>query len=167
MLIQLSTITHLGLELEGDILKNELNERMNEGKNNDIEFTKDAIIKLKVDLQPVGYLVNGQISTQYKQPCGRCADQKDNKLNLNFVFSLIEGNPKDYEEGIVYYEGFSINIKNYLEELIILKLSPYLLPEIDKKLKCSLCKKVFNGKDLEKEKIDTQKPFADLKKMLH
>lgn len=146
MEIKISAIPNSGLEIKGKLSLESLNSRIEQGDSAGIVFLSEPSVDLKVTREIQGANIKGTISSTYRQPCSRCDEPLEEPLLVNIDWTL---KPKvagqDFDDlGVVTYEGDRLDLRDPLEEAIILHLSPYLLPKLEDE-KCTRC-----GKDCPK-----------------
>ena len=170
MKIHLNNIPKEGLNLENELSLESLNNRMSEGQHNDIVFTKapNVKIKLKENIQCVQ--LQGNLKTEYKQACGFCLDNLPRKLQFDFYTLLKEENEIDGEDDseIIFYNEPIVDIEDFLQEQIIMSLSPFFQPEKEENGDCSICKKSV-AKILKQDGVkdnSIKQPFANLGELI-
>ena len=122
--------------------------------------------------------VNGNVTTQVRLSCGRCLQEYETPLKSRFDLTYVNRIPEiqtDEEQdeveisveemGLIYFEGEEINLKDGIQEQVILALPIKPLCSKDCKGLCPGC-----GKDLNQDDCDCgQQPgdprFAVLKKL--
>ena len=143
--VRISDISPAGVRIQGLLLLDRLNKRMNEGANNEIVFLDPPAFELTVFGTQQGAEAQGSVRTRYRQPCSRCLKEIDNELSrdLRFVLkpksSIPEGVKPEDDVFVIYFEGEYIDFEDTLQEVLILGLSPYLLPEREPDGSCALC----------------------------
>ncbi len=145
MKVRISDLPAQGLQISDTISVANLNKRMQEGRNNDIIFLNDPQVDIIVTPRIGGAEVSGRVNALYKQPCALCAEELEQKLNVTVEVELkprqVGAEELDDDVGILIYTGEHVDLEAYLQEALILKLTPYLQPERDEDDKCRLCGK--------------------------
>jgi uncharacterized metal-binding protein YceD (DUF177 family) len=136
-----------GLPLNETLSLDALNQRMQEAKDNEIVFLKAPMLDLLIKKQVQGAEILGNVTTSFRQPCGRCGDEVEQPLSIELQLELKRGTASEYGEpleddvGIVIVQDDFIPLEEIIQEHIILSLSPSLLPECKANGDCSLCGK--------------------------
>jgi hypothetical protein len=149
MRVRLSDIRPEGIIIKDTIPLEPLNARMCIGDENDVTFTEAPEVALKIrSCGGTACEAMGLLKARYKQPCGLCAEEVAMAMEIDAHFMLKQKlgdvNPiVDYEDdrGVVTYEGEHVDLEDVIQETLILKLTPYFIPERDAKGVCSLCNK--------------------------
>ncbi|MCB0318615.1 MAG: DUF177 domain-containing protein [Bdellovibrionales bacterium] len=136
------------LQYDQELALDSLNARMNEGVENDIFFTVPPKIEIKISKTTGGARLVGKVTSAFTQPCGRCADELERKIEIPMDYMLKpldSGNPDelDGEPGVLYFQDDQLDLEDLVQETLILAMSAYWLPEKDESGKCKLCHKVF------------------------
>ncbi len=127
-----------------------LNDRMNEGNDNEVIFLKEPEVELSIHGTPQAMEASCTIKTRYRQPCSRCLKELEMDLvrEVEFVIkpesSILAGVEPDEDVNVVYYDGPHIDLEDALQETLILAISPFLLPERDENGYCSICNERYN-----------------------
>lgn len=172
MKIRITDISTNGLHIQDKLSLKKLNDRMNEGSENDIIFTADPQIDLHVTKTLSGGELKGRVTSMVKQPCSRCLEEVEREVTVPISFALKERPPTVNDEeakflddiGVLYYTGDSIEVEEILEEALILSLSPYWAPEHDSKI--HQCKEEIKPSKVPSEEKKIHRPFADALKDL-
>lgn len=158
MQIRITDLPIEGRRIEDTLSLESLNDRMNLGSGNDILFLREPEIDLFIKPAPGGAIIKGTITTSYQQPCARCLDNIDEKLTLDVELVCKEekeddesngGSIADDNAGVLHYKGDYIDLEESIQELLILKLSPFKSPPKNDAGDCTLC-----GLNFEKEYSD-------------
>jgi uncharacterized metal-binding protein YceD (DUF177 family) len=152
MKIRISDIPHEGLKVDDLLSLDALNARLREGEDHDIEFLKPPRVTLSVFKTPQGAETRGAVHTRYRQPCSRCIEgvERDLEVATNLIFKAkptdLENRPAGEEDedyiddvGISYFEGEHLDLEGIIQETIILSLSIYWHPPVDRNGKCQVC----------------------------
>lgn len=161
MKIRIDSITaDRGMDIDETIPVDALNARMNEAVDNDITFLRDPHVRLHISKRVQGADISGHVHCSYKQPCSRCAETIEIPINvpLNLILKHADQQPRHESEdiGLLLYEGEHVDLEEIIQEHLILKLSPYLLPECNSAGDCCMCERNFLNK-AKKESSDTVK----------
>jgi uncharacterized metal-binding protein YceD (DUF177 family) len=148
LVVRLSDLGQSGLTFSEELNLEELNTRMQASPGNDIVFLSTPQVEIKIIPLPEGAEVTGKISSDYTQSCGRCLEQLKRPISVKFRYQLKPHTPEISEDelddaGLIFYSGEHVDLKEHLEEALILAMSPYLLPALDQTGKCSECKKKY------------------------
>lgn len=154
MKIRISDITHDGLTVEDTISLANLNTRMREGSDHGIEFITPPLVNIVVFKTPQGAETRGKVTSRYRQPCSLCVEgvERDIEVETNFIFKAkpadLANRPEGEEDedyiddvGISYFEGEHIELESIVQETLILSLSIYWHPPVDKSGNCQVCGK--------------------------
>jgi uncharacterized metal-binding protein YceD (DUF177 family) len=153
MKVRISSIPLAGFKIKDFIPLEPLNARMDEGRANDIFFTRAPEVDLTVSRTVTGAQVKGVIRAKLKQPCSRCMDivERDIEVAVDYLLepkganngsAISTNNPlPDDDIGITYYEGDHADLEDLIQESLILPLSPYWHPKSLEDGTCSLCGK--------------------------
>ena len=148
MKIKVTDISENKVQKEGTISVEGLMQRLNPTEevntHSDILFTEEPKVTLTL-FNALGTIeASGTVSFIYTQGCGRCLEQKPRTGNVevNLFLKADKGTDEETNEdpSMVYYKGHNVDLSSVIEELIVLSLNPFWLPELDKEEKCSLCK---------------------------
>ncbi len=147
--MRISDIPHTGLTIEDKLALEPINERMAEGRGQDIRFTVAPEVSLVATKTMTGAELRGTIRTRIAQQCSRCCDPVERQLEIPINTILQskdeelfgEGDDSSQEEdiGVLYFKGDHVDLEELLYESLILPLSLYWSPECDAKGNCSLC----------------------------
>jgi uncharacterized metal-binding protein YceD (DUF177 family) len=148
MIVRIADIGPSGLIINDTISLQAINQRMQEGSNNDIEFIEAPALAVKIRRNPQGAEISGKAKTVYRQPCALCLRQlhRNLEVDLNFILKPkkdeeFEYSSEDFADdvGIVYFDGEHFNLEDLAQETLILALSPFLQPERDSRGCCLEC----------------------------
>lgn len=174
MKVRISTIPAPGIKISEKIPLQALNARMNEGRNNDIFFTQAPQTDILVTKTASGAQVKGKVKAKYNQPCSLCLEVIERPLEVSLDYILepkseTESQPslpfdRKYEDdiGITYYEGDQVELEDLIQEALILALSPFWHPPLDKKDNCTRCGKNFSQEN--PEGLDNKRNLGTLLK---
>lgn len=141
-LINIDNLPESGLNINENIPLDALTTRMDEGKNNEIVFTRAPEVDATIKRTVKNAEITGLIRVFYKQPCALCANDLEQELKLDLQYTLkaqaAEGAEHD-DVGIIYYDPPNFDLEDFSQETIILSLSPYLYPPRQSNGKCELC----------------------------
>lgn len=175
MRIRVSDIGRNGLEVNDTIPLKPLNDRMNEGKGNNIVFLTDPSVKMTVRQTASGAETRGSISARYSQPCAWCAEniERDLEVEANFIFQRMPDAPADGDSdeaengrfmddiGINFFSDDQIELDDLIQETLILALDPFWKPPLLDDGTCSICGKKV---EVEREPAPGKVNLADLLK---
>ena len=143
MKIRISTIPPEGLKLSVPLSLDALNDRMNEGGEQEIKFLSPPQLEVVIIRRAHGGELSGEVRTTYEQPCSRCAEEKERELvaPLNITLKRSpEGHAlPDDDIGVVYFQEDHVDIEEIVQETIILALSIFWSPPTDCEGICTLC----------------------------
>ena len=143
MRISLGELPVNGLVIKDSLPVDSLNQRMAEGRDNEIIFTAVSV-DLLVTGAKGGALINGKTIGTCRQPCSLCAETIEHQVEATIDFFLkpradeSDGVEAD-DLGIIYYDDDSVDIEDLIQESLILQLSPYWHPERDQNGCCQMC----------------------------
>ncbi len=152
MKVKVADFKPSGIRVEGSLPLGALNERMDEGANNEIHFLEAPVFDLTIYGTPQGAETHGKIRARYRQPCSRCLKdididiERETHFVLKPIGALPEGHREEDDAFVIYYKGDYVDLEDALQETLILALSPFLLPEAGQDGNCSVC-----GLKVEKE----------------
>lgn len=150
MRVRISDIPAKGLNVKDTISLERLNQRMTEGRGNDIEFIAAPEVEFTIFPLGNGGDLKGEISALVRQPCSRCLKVVERKLKVELSFALKPKPDPRYEEvlesdsyvddvGLIYFDGEHVELEETLQESLILTLSPFWHPDTDKNGACCGC----------------------------
>jgi uncharacterized metal-binding protein YceD (DUF177 family) len=127
-----------------------LNARMNEGRGNDIEFTKAPEISVQITRTRGGAQVKGAVTTACRQPCSLCSLNLEVPIEVTLDYILkpapvgttAEEAKAMADSGVMYYQDEQFDLEDLVQEALILSLSPYYYPECGNDGKCLRCGEV-------------------------
>jgi len=134
MEISLRNLPNDGLPVHGVISLGLLNARMNEARANDVEFVEAPRIEVTVRPELGGAELVGRVYSRYQQPCARCLEFVSESVEVPIRVTL---KPKTLAEprhkethmqefvddsGIIYFEGSTVNIEDFVQEILIVAL---------------------------------------------
>ena len=153
MRVRISDIPHDGLSVDALLPVDHLNQRMGEGRNNDIVFLEDPKVEALITRTRTGATFKGELTTSYKQPCARCTDEQEQQLSVtaNLVFHELLGDEAepDADVGVYFYRDGAIELEEIIQEQLILELEPFWYPKECENGDCETCGKNFKQKDEE------------------
>jgi len=157
MKIRISDIPHEGLTVKETLSLENLNNRMREGETHGIEFIAPPGVELTVFKTLQGAETKGKVTSRYRQPCSLCIEgvERDIELATNFIFKAkpadLSARPEGEEDedyiddvGISYFEGEHLDLEAIIQESLILSLSIYWHPPVDKSGNCQVCGKKYD-----------------------
>jgi uncharacterized metal-binding protein YceD (DUF177 family) len=152
MKIRISDIPHDGLKVKETLSVESINARMREGEDHGIEFISPPVVDLTVFKTPQGAETRGKVTSRYRQPCSLCIEgvERDIEVESNFIFKAkpadLDNRPEGEEDedyiddvGISYFEGEHLELEPIVQETLILSLSIYWHPPVDKLGNCQVC----------------------------
>jgi uncharacterized metal-binding protein YceD (DUF177 family) len=153
MRILVTTIPFTGMKIDAHISQTAINARLQEGSTaNTIIFEEPPIADLTLTRMHGGVMVKGIVSARCKQDCGSCGDLVSHEALAQVDWIL--QSPTDRaapdddldDPGVIVYDGEHVDLEEHLQEALILSLSPFWKPPLEKdpvsaKEKCSFCKK--------------------------
>ncbi|WKZ57371.1 MAG: DUF177 domain-containing protein [Bdellovibrionota bacterium] len=151
MRVRINDISWNGLSVKGSLGLKPLNERMAEGQQSGIEFTRAPEVDMLILRTHGGAEVKGTLRSSYAQSCGYCLEPVNRDLELPLHFFLKErpsadegGRDEEYIDdiGVYFYSGEHFDFEPPLQELLILALSPFWTPACDEAGNCSICHKL-------------------------
>jgi hypothetical protein len=148
MRILVTTIPFTGMKIDAPISQRALNDRLNEGSaKNYITFEAAPLVDITLTRTYGGVLVKGIVSGLCKQDCGSCGELVPHQVTANIDW-VLQGQsdraaPDDLQEdtGVIAYSGDHVDLEEYLQEALILALSPYWHPPRDPQDVCSVCRR--------------------------
>lgn len=124
---------------------------------------------------PQGAETRGSVNARYRQPCSRCIEgiERDIAIEANLIFKakpadLANRPPGEEDEdyiddvGISYFEGEHIDLESILQETLILSLSIYWHPPVDRTGKCTVCSLFYNDTSLGKGSPERRTTLGEL-----
>jgi uncharacterized metal-binding protein YceD (DUF177 family) len=154
MKVRVSRLPAEGLSVKTSLSLENLNARMNEGRESDILFTEAPAVDLMVTKTTQGAETKGRVTCKYRQPCSRCDEGIEKALDIEANF-ILQARPapgerdtskseEDYEDdiGISFFEGDQVDLEDLIQQALILPLSLYWHPPCDKKGNCTHCGKL-------------------------
>lgn len=169
MKVRISDISPAGLLINETISLDSLNERMALGRSKEIVFTEAPHVSLVIRKTASGAETVGTVSSKYRQPCSLCLKEADREITAeaNYILKprppVEERGPNDSFEddvGIVYYDDDHVELEETLQEALILLLSIYWHPPLDKDGKCTKCG--CSTRDLGIESAPSKTTLGDL-----
>ena len=141
-----------GLPISDSLSLEALNARMDEADSNEITFLTAPLMSLTIHKRVQGAEIEGTVTTSYRQPCARCADEVEQPLTISLQLELKQsnGDPEEFFEddvGIVIIHDENIPLEEIIQEHLILALSPALFPDCHANGDCSLCGRSAAGSD--------------------
>ena len=148
MRILVTTIPFSGMEICSTICKESLNQRVSHGaRTAAIEFLEDPKVSLMFTRTHGGVIARGTITSPCNQDCAACGDIKPHTVTANLEWVLQTESdraaPEDTIEdpGVIFYSGEHVELEEHLQEALILSLSPFWKPPVDRNGACSGCQK--------------------------
>lgn len=155
MKVRISDISPQGLELKDTLSHEQLNNRMTEGRGNDIVFTASPKAELHISRTIGGAEVTGKVYGTVRQPCATCSREVEHAVEAPIALMAKERPPtqrrrgerpsaEDQElysddVGIMFFEGEHVELEEVIQEALILSLSPFWRPECDQSGSCVEC----------------------------
>ena len=152
-----------------------LSEMINQGE---CQFV--APIKTALKAIPIGDMieVTGEINTVVRLPCGRCLEEYETPLKSRFELTFvrrIQETLQDEEQeeieisaaemGLIYFQGEEINLKDGIQEQVILAFPIKALCKENCKGLCANCGKDLNEGDCSCDRRPPNNKFAALKNL--
>ena len=146
--------------------------------NGECEFA--APLRTALRALRVGDLVeiNGDIETSVRLPCSRCLQPFETPLKSSFALTYMQQAADVMEDtesqelelsaedmGIVYFQGEKINLKDAIQEQVVMEFPLRPLCKSDCKGLCSKCGADLNEDPCDCEQRPTLGKFAALKKL--
>lgn len=146
MRILVTTIPFSGMKIDAPIAKDSLNARLQEGSDGGaVAFTADPLVDITLTRTHGGVLVKGVVTAACLQDCSTCGDNVPHEV-LSKIDWLLQtssdraGLDDDLNDpGVIVYEGDHINLEEYLQEALILNLSPFWHAPRDNQDRCTFC----------------------------
>lgn len=159
MKIRLGDISSEGLSIAGHISLEALNARLQEGRGTDITFISAPDVNVTITGSASDANVTGRASAKYTQPCSRCAEDRTRVAEAKLKFTLkpkpTDGSVDSDDIGIIYFDGDRVDLEEAIQEALILTLSIYWSPDLDKSSKCLECKQSFAASEEKTESART------------
>jgi uncharacterized protein len=146
--------------------------------NGECEFTKPVDFSLKVMLEQDLILIQGRFDTRIALACSRCLEKYETKLSQSFSLRFSRQIPQDVhfsdtdeieitasQIGLIYFEGDGIDLKDSLQEQIVLALPYKPLCRQDCKGLCPQCGTDLNHEICQCKNQSTSSPFSVLKNL--
>lgn len=146
MKLRISDLTDAGIDVTGELAANGLNDRLNGESDSGIEMTSPVLVKMHARRTAGGAELAGTLSGSYKQSCGRCLEPVPRSFSIPATF-LIKPIPRGAKRevddvGVLYFQGEHCELESPLQETVLLSMTVYWSPEIEKSGVCSGCNKV-------------------------
>ncbi|MCB0311617.1 MAG: DUF177 domain-containing protein, partial [Bdellovibrionales bacterium] len=136
------------MRIEDTISLEALNSRVKEGPDGegaDIEFTARPKVSLIAERKPQGAEIKGTIATRVRQSCARCLEPVERDLVATLSYYLQHSSRSSdalevaHDIGVIFFEGDHVDLEDVLQEALILQLSPFWRPSLEKNGDCSYC----------------------------
>lgn len=144
LLLNLATLKSEFTSFSGYIPATVLHERLT---SEYFRVSKDSYFKVKARKSYDYYEVEGSVSGEFEQLCGRCLDFVERQFDVSFkaIIKLRSGDDEEEDDiGLYFSDDEVFNLEELLLEQIILQLNPFWLPDtviVDGTEVCSACKK--------------------------
>lgn len=141
MKVRIKDIPAEGLKVTDNLPLDELNARMNEGSSTEFTFLKPPAVRLLISKVGESAEVEGEVSAEYSQGCSLCLESLPRIASVPISFQLRQRRGERGEEddiGMIYYDGDSVDLREVVEECLILSLSLFWHPEFNGD-SCSQC----------------------------
>ncbi|MCB9030114.1 MAG: DUF177 domain-containing protein [Deltaproteobacteria bacterium] len=131
MEITIKNIPLEGREIQGTISLERLNDRFQEQDTPGARFTSAPNVELRIYGRVDGAELRGVISANFTQQCGSCLEDvgsvvKDSfKLLLKQVQDGATELDNAVDSGFMWFMGDSVNIEEYLQDILILNVPPF------------------------------------------
>ncbi|MBX7144478.1 MAG: DUF177 domain-containing protein [Oligoflexia bacterium] len=154
MKIRVSDIPAAGLKINDSIPLESINERMSNGRGQDIKFVSAPKVELLAEKTASGAQVSGHVRSRVSQECARCCERIERDLDIPIDLQLAAraapGEEREDAEfvsddesagdiGVVFFDGDHVDLEDVLNESLILGLSLYWSPTCDNQGRCTLC----------------------------
>ncbi len=146
MRILVTTIPFSGMKIDAPISLEALNNRLQEGSYEDsVIFLEAPMADLTLTRTHGGVMVKGIISGRCKQECGTCSDPVPHEIvaSIDWILQTDSDRAGHNDElddpGIIVYQGEHVDLEDYLQEALILQISPFWHPSRDEGERCSVC----------------------------
>jgi len=154
--LRVSDIRAEGRAIQATIPVAPLNGRIQEGTQNDISVLDDPTVELQCVPRLSGVGIVGSIRCRVAQDCARCAKPTERSDTLPFSIECkerpldgSEGDTLQDDVGVHFYLNDHVDIEELVQEHIILHLTPFYSPELDKTGRCQFCKAPCDRKGTE------------------
>jgi uncharacterized protein len=146
--------------------------------NGECEFT--APLRTALRALRIGDLVeiDGDIETSVRLPCSRCLQPIETPLNSSFALTYMQQTADVMEDtesqevelstedmGIVYFQGEKINLKDAIQEQVVMEFPLRPLCKLDCKGLCPKCGADMNDDPCDCEQMPSSGKFAVLKNL--
>jgi len=138
-------------------------------------------LKAALRAQQIGAIVEleGNISTAVRLDCGRCLQSFETPLESNFALAYSQNEPapeqssSSHEEleltaedmGLIYYQGEEINLKNEIQEQVVLAFPLRAICKPDCRGLCPQCGADLNIEKCKCDRLPSEGKFDALKKL--
>lgn len=145
MKLRISDLNDAGIPVCGTLAPAGLNERLNGTEDSGIVFDTPVTVTMHARRTAGGAELSGQLTGIYRQSCGRCLEPVPREFAIPATF-LIKPRPRGERDlvddvGVLYFSGEHCELESPLQETVLLSMSLYWSPEVDKSGKCGGCKK--------------------------
>ena len=143
MKVRVSTLPLSGMTIDDTLPLDALNERMSLGRGDETRFLAAPRVTVQLSPSRHGATLSGTITASLRQSCSLCADGVEHPITVEVACQLLERNDDSLEDdvGTHYYENDAVDLEPILQEYLILSLSPFWHPELDKGGRCTFCKR--------------------------
>ena len=178
MYLRIEQIKNEGLDLEFEEQPEVfpvLSEMINQGECNFMAPIKTALRAIRIEDM---IDVQGHFNTLVRLPCGRCLKEYETPLKSRFEITYAHRPPSALadeeqaeveisaaETGLIYFEGEHINLKDGVQEQVILALPVRSLCSENCKGLCTSCGKDLNEGDCGCNRQPPDSRFAALKNL--
>ena len=151
MKVRIRDIPPRGLRIQATMDLRSLQQRiLGEGEEGRFVFTEAPRVDLMIHRASHGGLVKGTLEGKYRQTCALCLEDVERELRLDADF-MVRERPEDVPEddpqyqddvGVFHFTSDQVDLERILEEVIILSLSLYWHPPLEKET-CIQCGRRF------------------------
>jgi uncharacterized protein len=152
-----------------------LSEMINQGECNFMAPLKAAVRATRIDDM---IEVKGDVHTRVRLPCGRCLQEYELPLKSRFDLTYVNRIPGVQEDdeqdeveisaremGLIYFEGEEINLRDGIQEQVVLAFPLKALCKKDCRGLCASCGKDLNKGDCGCDHQPSDPRFAALKNL--
>ncbi|MBX7137735.1 MAG: YceD family protein [Oligoflexia bacterium] len=160
MKIRIADIGPEGLAIDDTLDFEALNQRMQEGHETDIRFTAAPKVSLHVTRTPSGADTKGKIKGTFTQGCSLCARDVPRHIEVSADYVLQQIHSKEFGQspeslddiGIVFFEGDGLDLRDTLEQSLILAMDQFWHPQLNQDGSCVHCGESHTAESAEQAK---------------
>ena len=147
-------------------------------ENGECEFQEPIRASLRAERIQDMVEVKGQIETSVRLPCSRCLQPFETHLKSDFELTFTNRTPDAIDEdepqevelsaaemGLVYFQGDKINLKNTIQEQVVMEFPLKALCRRDCKGLCANCGADLNHVACDCDRMSGNGKFAALKNL--